>query len=110
MWHDMCSWSDSTEESMEIIPRDNILENFNGFRNYQFYGKTLIEGIQSAGETIYMPHYVNHAVYNLDETVAVGENPFYTTAIEEAAFQLYKSQYNFGFAHANGSRILVRKG
>ena len=80
------------------------------FRSYRFYGKTLIEGIQSAGETIYMPHYVYHAVYDLDDTVAVTENPFYTTAIEEAAFQLYKSPYNSGFAHINGSRILVRKG
>ena len=34
MWHNMCSWSDGTEESMEIIPRDNLLENFNGFGNF----------------------------------------------------------------------------
>ena len=80
------------------------------FRNRQFYGRTLVEGIQSPGETIYMPHYVHHAVYNLDETVAVGDNPFYSTAIEEAVFQLYKAKDNFGFAYAKGSQIYVHKG
>ena len=80
------------------------------FRNRQFYGRTLIEGIQSPGETIYMPHYVHHAVYNLNETVAVGDNPFYNTAIEEAVFQLYKGEDNFPFAYFEGSQFFVHKG
>ena len=37
-----------------------------------------------------MPHFINHAVYNLDQTVSVADNPFYNTAIEESAFQLFK--------------------
>ena len=37
-----------------------------------------------------MPHFINHAVYNLDQTVAVTDNPFYNIAIEESAFQLFK--------------------
>ena len=48
----------------------------------------MIEGVQYPSETIYMPHHINHAVYNLDKTVAVGDNPFFNTAIEEAAFEL----------------------
>ena len=38
-----------------------------------------------------MPHYTPHAVYNLEETVAVGDNPFFTSAIEEAAM-IHKSE------------------
>ena len=58
------------------------------YRLRKFYGQTLTEWVQNPGEVVYMPHYTPHAVYNLDETVAVGDNPFYTTAIEEAAFEL----------------------
>ena len=46
--------------------------------------------MQHRSETLYMPHFINHAVYNLGETVAVTDNPFYNTAIEESAFQLFK--------------------
>ena len=60
------------------------------FRSRQFYGKPVIEGVQHRSETIYIPHYMNHAVYNLDQTVAVTDNPFYNIAIEESAFQLFK--------------------
>ena len=60
------------------------------FRSRQFYGKPVIEGVQHRSETLYMPHFINHAVYNLGETVAVTDNPFYNTAIEESAFQLFK--------------------
>ena len=56
-----------------------------------------------------MPHYVHHAVYNLDETVAVSDNPFYTTAIEEAVFQLYNAK-KFEFAYAEGSQIYIHRG
>ena len=57
-----------------------------------------------------MPHFVHHAVYNLDDTVSVGDNPFYSTAIEEAAFQIYKTEDKFGFAFSKGSEIYVHKG
>ena len=50
--------------------------------------------MQSPGETIYMPNYQAHAVYNLDETVAVGDNPFFNTAIEESAFDLFHRKIN----------------
>ena len=60
------------------------------FRGRRFYGKPVIEGVQHRSETLYMPHFINHAVYNLGETVAVTDNPFYNTAIEESAFQLFK--------------------
>ena len=56
-----------------------------------------------------MPHYTHHAVYNLDETVAVGDNPFFSTAIEEAAFRLHQNE-DFGFVHGNASGIFVNEG
>ena len=40
-----------------------------------------------------MPHYTHHAVYNLDETVAVGDNPLFGTAVEKSAFEFYKDNY-----------------
>ena len=64
------------------------------FRGHKFHGKSVMEGVQRSSETVYMPHYTNHAVYNLDETVAVGDNPFYNTAIEESAFRLFEDGQN----------------
>ena len=64
------------------------------FRGRKFYGKPIIEGVQHPSETIYMPNYINHAVYNLDKTVGIGDNPFYSTAIEESAFQLFRKGSN----------------
>ena len=63
-------------------------------RGRKFYGKPIIEGVQHPSETIYMPNYINHAVYNLDKTVGIGDNPFYSTAIEESAFQLFRKGSN----------------
>lgn len=51
-----------------------------------------------------MPHYTHHAVYNLDETVAIGDNPFFSTAIEESAFYLYQNKFS-DFAYFNISDI-----
>ena len=56
-----------------------------------------------------MPHYIPHAVFNLDETVAVGDNPFYSSAIEEAAFELSRKN-NTVFSVFNGTTVLVSKG
>ena len=56
-----------------------------------------------------MPHNMNHAVYNLDQTVAVGDNPFYSTAIEESAFKLFNEGVN-GFSYINESHIYLQEG
>ena len=68
-----------------------------------------MEGVQYPGETMYMPHAVPHAVYNLDETIAVGDNPLFPTAIEESVFQLYNQNFN-GYAYINNSKIYIHKG
>ena len=41
------------------------------------------------GETLYLPHHLAHAVYNVDDSVAVGDNPFFLSAIEQSA--IYKN-------------------
>ena len=79
------------------------------FRGGRFYGKPVMEGVQHRSETIYMPHYVSHAVYNLDQTVAVGDNPFYDTAIEESAFQLFRTGSN-EYSEIKDLRILLYEG
>ena len=56
-----------------------------------------------------MPHYTPHAVYNLDETVAVGDNPFYGSAVEEAAFDLSLRNRTI-FAYINETKVVVAKG
>ena len=56
-----------------------------------------------------MPHYMPHAVYNLDETIAVGDNPFFSAAIEESAFELYLKK-SIHFAYMNGSEVNVPEG
>ena len=76
------------------------------YRNRIFYGRKITEGIQMPSETVYMPNMILHAVYNLDETVAVGDNPFYNTALEEAAYQLALG-HDIWFAQKNGSRPLI---
>ena len=68
-----------------------------------------MEGIQYPGETMYMPHYVHHSVYNLDQTVAVGDNPFFSTAIEESVFELYKNDY-IGYGYMNESAAHIHQG
>ena len=82
------------------------------FRSRRFYGKPVIEGVQHRSETIYMPHFINHAVYNLDQTVAVTDNPFYNIAIEESAFQLFKggNMGNNGYSLIEDSRINLHSG
>ena len=57
-----------------------------------------------------MPHYVYHAVYNLDESVSVGDNPFYSSAIDEAACQIYKNKKQLSWVYYNGSEPAVHKG
>ena len=76
-------------------------------RGRKFYGKPIIEGVQHPSETIYMPNYINHAVYNLDKTVGIGDNPFYSTAIEESAFQLFKKGSN-PYSYIEDLQILPR--
>ena len=79
------------------------------FRNRKFYGKLLTEAIQSPGETVYAPNHLPHSVYNLDETVAVGDNPFFSTAIEESAYDLYHKK-NVYFASMEGNEVSIANG
>ena len=78
-------------------------------RGRRFYGKTISEAIQSSGETIYAPNYMPHSVYNLDETVAVGDNPFFSTAIEESVFELYTNDH-IGYGYMNESVAHIHRG
>ena len=79
------------------------------FRGRRFYGKPVIKGVQCRSETIYMPHHMNHAVYNLDQTVAVGDNPFYNTAIEESALRLFEDGQN-GYSYIKDFRVHLSQG
>ena len=76
------------------------------FRGEKFYGKEIIEGIQSPGETVYVPNGAPHTVYNLDEIVSVSDNPYFDTAIEESAYLIYH-QKNIPFGQ--NSYINTRK-
>ena len=89
-----------------------MISSMRYFRIRQFYGKPVIEGVQHRSETIYMPHFINHAVYNLDQTLAVTDNPFYNTAIEESAFQLFKggNMSNNEYSRIEDSRINLHPG
>ena len=79
------------------------------YRGRKFYGKTLTEWIQKPGEVVYMPNYTPHCVLNLDETVAVGDNPFYSSAIEEAAFELSLRNRSL-FSLIDETKVIVAKG
>ena len=82
------------------------------FRSRRFYGKPVIEGVQHRSETMYIPHYMNHAIYNLDQTVAVADSPFYSTAIEESAFQLFKAENkgSNGYSRIEDLQIILSPG
>ena len=56
-----------------------------------------------------MPNYQPHAVYNMDETVAVTDNLYFNTAIEESAFQLMHQKHLI-FSKMNGAEILINPG
>ena len=56
-----------------------------------------------------MPNYQAHAVYNLDETVAVGDNPYFNTAIEESAFKLYLEKET-PFSQLKENEIFIHEG
>ena len=86
-----------------------ILNNGCISRGRKFYGKFLYEAIQAPGETIYMPHLTGHAVYNLDETVSVGDNPYFATAIDESAFELVNKKYNV-FGKIIGTEVMIQQG
>ena len=68
-----------------------------------------MEGVQHHSETIYMPHNTNHAVYNLDQTVAVGDNPFFNTAIEESVFNLFRKGQN-AYSYIKDVNVYLDKG
>ena len=52
-------------------------------RDRIFYGQKLKSYLQKAGETLYMPNGVFHAVWNTLPSVAIGENPLYKTSFDE---------------------------
>ena len=78
-------------------------------RKRKFYGKSILEGIQAPGETVYVPHFTPHSVYNLDDVVSLSDNPYYSTAVEESANLLFHTKFNH-FARLNGSDVLVYQG
>ena len=84
----------------------NVISNC---RSHKLYGKSVIDGVQHPSETIYMPHNVPHAVYNLDKTTSVGNNPFFNTAIEESAFGLYRDK-NYPYGVIKDSEVYIHKG
>ena len=47
--------------------------------------------MQAPGETVYVPHFAPHSVYNIDEVVSVSDNPYFSTAIEESANLIFHS-------------------
>ena len=63
---------------------------------------------------MYVPNNVPHAVYNLDETVAMNDKPYFHTAIEESAFQFFhhqkKTKKPTFFARFNGTEIVINNG
>jgi len=50
-------------------------------RRQRFYGSSLIEFVQEPGDALYLPHGMPHAVYNLDDTVALTENYLFMDAL-----------------------------
>jgi hypothetical protein len=70
---------------MPKSPMPNFVNKntFSTYRDRNFFGQKVISGVQIAGETLFMPHLIFHSVYNLDWTVAVGDNLLYSSALEE---------------------------
>ena len=52
-------------------------------RDRIFYGQKVKSYLQKAGETLYMPNGVFHAVWNTLPSVAIGDNPLYETSFDE---------------------------
>ena len=65
--------------------------------------------MQAPGETVYVPHFTPHSVYNVDEVVSVSDNPYFSTAIEESANLIFHTKYNH-FGKFDGTELIVRKG
>jgi ribosomal protein L16 Arg81 hydroxylase len=53
-----------------------------------FYGHKIHSGVQTGGDTLYMPNYIHHSVFNLEENVAVGDNYLYASSFEELVPQM----------------------
>ena len=58
---------------------------------------------------MHIPNLIPHAVYNLDETVAVAGNPYYATAIDESAYDTFNKNRTW-FSKINGSIINILEG
>ena len=48
---------------------------------WQFYGKTVWEGVQGPNEVIYLPNGLLHTVLNLEDNVAITENFLFVDAL-----------------------------
>ena len=77
-----------------IITLIKIKSFFQIFRDRIYYGKKLSLAIQKARETLFMPHFVDHAVVNLDETLALGENLLFEPALDESVASQSKERMN----------------
>ena len=48
---------------------------------WQFYAKTVWEGVQGPNEVIYLPNGLLHTVLNLEDNVAITENFLFVDAL-----------------------------
>jgi hypothetical protein len=64
--------------------------------------------LQKTGEVIYMPHFIEHVVYNEEFSLAVGENFLVTTALEEAVVSLSPAYKKELFAKMEEKHLLER--
>jgi hypothetical protein len=59
-----------------------------------FYGQKIHSGLQVGGETLYMPHWIYHSVYNVANTMAVGDNFLLASSFEEMAVSIDEHRMN----------------
>jgi hypothetical protein len=65
-------------------------------RNRKFYGQEAKALVQTKGEVIYMPHFVEHIVYNPEFSLAITENMLFQSSMEEmvvSMIQQYKTVF-----------------
>jgi hypothetical protein len=50
-------------------------------KSEEFLGSSAVEFVQKAGEVLYLPHGMHHAIHNLEDTAAVTENYLFMDAL-----------------------------
>lgn len=78
--------------SMEMVFRSL---NVFFFRERVFYGQKIKTFLQESGETLYMPHFVSHAVWNIETSIALGENPLYESSFVEISGSKLENDQGF---------------